>query len=155
MNTEWQPDLQRHLGRMFFWKVPSHLNKTTGDKNTMKLNITKILPDDKCYGFNVCQCGDRFFFTIVKPGNAQRPTSCDNTLKSHIAPLRDCTISQRLFEVRYYQVLDLCLFGILTQRRSQRQWASSNRLNWFTDCVHLLFPAQPGWLTSIKTKVFN
>lgn len=57
-------------------------------------------------------------FTIVLPGNAQRLTSCDNTLKSSITSFTDCTIPEWLFEVRLVQRLDGCQFGALAERRS-------------------------------------
>lgn len=86
-------------------------------------------------------------FTIVIPGNAHRPTSSDNTLKSSITSFTNCTIPEQFFEVRRFQALDLCLFGILIERRSQGQWASYTGVSSTTD--------QSGWTTLSEPKIFS
>lgn len=44
---------------------------------------------------------DHQSLTIVLPGNSQRPTSCDNTLKCSIASFADGTVLEWFFEVRW------------------------------------------------------
>lgn len=57
-------------------------------------------------------------FTIVQPGNVQRLTSCDNTLKCSVTSFTDCTVPQCFFEVRCFQSLD-SLSVILTEKLGQ------------------------------------